>query len=142
MNANSIEAGIGARATAPSIRDTIAAKFLEIGIAGATGEEIVTPMVTKPNQLHKCFYPRLAELKGVSLGHDIVIVRTGATRDTENGNSADVLIHVKFATQSQIDSHVLWVLTERQKGIEDRQKWIEKVVLAGRPVVDAEALAA
>jgi hypothetical protein len=140
MNTNSVEAGIVARASAPTIRDTIAQKFLEIGPSGATGEEVVAGLVTQPNQLHKCFYPRLAELKGVSLGHDIVLVRTGWKRDTENGNSADILIHVRYASDGQVGAHIAWVMDEREKGIKDREAWIQKVRAAGIPTVDPVAL--
>jgi len=139
MNDRSGEAFAAVAGKVPSQREQILAAFLARGFQGACGEEITRTLFGPKSD--NTGTARMAELKGIPLGESIGLVRTGATRTTEQNQEADVFIHVAFASDTQIEKHIAWVMDEREKRLADHEAWIVKCRQAPAPGVDLEVCA-
>lgn len=153
MNECSSEAYAVSLKKAPVQKQVILTEFEKYTTRGACGEK-VTRDLFGPG-FDKTGAARLAELKGVSLmpqnrkakkpvkskakARKFSLVRTGERENTEQGNHADVLIHIKFATDAQIEAHKVWVKEERAKRLADNLAWIEEARRAPDAVPDLKA---
>lgn len=136
MNERSLEAHDAIIPHKKSHRGTILDEYLEIGPSGAQGQGVVRKLFGKSADNNT---GRLSELKGVTLGHSVSLVRTGDTEKTAQNHEADILIHVAYATDQQIDAHIQWVREERLARKAEYQAWIDEINLCPPPSINLAA---
>lgn len=136
MNDRSVQAFENVRPHRKSMSEKILDAFYLEGTRGSIGETITRALFGPKSD--NTTTARVAELKGIPLGETVSLVRTGETRSTEQGEEADVLIHLAHATPAQIQAHVLWVESERQKSADDRIRWLDRFAADPRPTVNPD----
>ena len=139
MNERSLEAFSTAVMTAESQRELILDEFFQLGRTGTFGEKIIRKIGGPA--FDKTGFARLSELKGISLGHSVALIRTGETQQTAQKKNADVLIHIAHADDGQIQAHIEWVESQHRKREENHKKWTEKHALYPHPTLDVAASA-